>query len=106
MRSREISRAHARRVHRGTSLGCPRPGRPSDGRSSWLTPPVADGALTVAGPRRIRTGFLSVRPLQSLTDPRGYSAEMPKQVAPFLMFTGQAEEAMTFYTSLFEDARV
>jgi predicted 3-demethylubiquinone-9 3-methyltransferase (glyoxalase superfamily) len=31
---------------------------------------------------------------------------MPKQIAPFLMFTGRAEEALTFYTSLFEDARV
>jgi predicted 3-demethylubiquinone-9 3-methyltransferase (glyoxalase superfamily) len=28
---------------------------------------------------------------------------MPKQIAPFLMFTGQAEEAMTLYTSLFDD---
>ncbi|MDQ1649801.1 MAG: hypothetical protein QOG60_1858 [Frankiaceae bacterium] len=31
---------------------------------------------------------------------------MPKQIAPFLMFTGAAEAALTFYTSLFEDARV
>jgi predicted 3-demethylubiquinone-9 3-methyltransferase (glyoxalase superfamily) len=32
---------------------------------------------------------------------------MPKQVAPFLMFQGgNAEEAITFYTSLFDDARV
>jgi predicted 3-demethylubiquinone-9 3-methyltransferase (glyoxalase superfamily) len=31
---------------------------------------------------------------------------MPKQIAPFLMFTGAAEEAMTFYTSLFEDGRI
>jgi len=31
---------------------------------------------------------------------------MPKQIAPFLMFTGRAEEAMTFYTSLFDDARI
>jgi predicted 3-demethylubiquinone-9 3-methyltransferase (glyoxalase superfamily) len=31
---------------------------------------------------------------------------MPKQIAPFLMFTGAAEEAMTFYTSLFDDGRI
>jgi predicted 3-demethylubiquinone-9 3-methyltransferase (glyoxalase superfamily) len=31
---------------------------------------------------------------------------MPKEIAPFLMFTGQAEEAMTFYTSLFVDGRI
>ena len=31
---------------------------------------------------------------------------MPKQVAPFLMFTGDAEQAMTFYTSLFDDGRI
>jgi predicted 3-demethylubiquinone-9 3-methyltransferase (glyoxalase superfamily) len=32
---------------------------------------------------------------------------MPKQVAPFLMFQGGvAERAITFYTSLFDDARV
>jgi predicted 3-demethylubiquinone-9 3-methyltransferase (glyoxalase superfamily) len=31
---------------------------------------------------------------------------MPKQIAPFLMFTGEAEKAMTFYTSLFADGRV
>ena len=32
---------------------------------------------------------------------------MPKQIAPFLMFQGGvAEQAMTFYTSLFDDARV
>ena len=31
---------------------------------------------------------------------------MPKQVSPFLMFTGNAEQAMTLYTSLFDDARV
>jgi predicted 3-demethylubiquinone-9 3-methyltransferase (glyoxalase superfamily) len=31
---------------------------------------------------------------------------MPKQIAPFLMFTGAAEEAMTFYTSLFDGARI
>jgi predicted 3-demethylubiquinone-9 3-methyltransferase (glyoxalase superfamily) len=29
-----------------------------------------------------------------------------EQVTPFLMFTGQAEEAMTFYTSLFDDAAI
>jgi predicted 3-demethylubiquinone-9 3-methyltransferase (glyoxalase superfamily) len=28
------------------------------------------------------------------------------QVAPFLMFEGRAEEAMTLYTSLFEDAGI
>lgn len=32
---------------------------------------------------------------------------MPKQIAPFLMFQGGvAEQAMTFYTSLFDDGRV
>ena len=31
---------------------------------------------------------------------------MAKQIAPFLMFTGQAEEAMTLYTSLFDDGRI
>jgi predicted 3-demethylubiquinone-9 3-methyltransferase (glyoxalase superfamily) len=32
---------------------------------------------------------------------------MPKQIAPFLMFQGGvAEQAMTFYTSLFDDARI
>jgi predicted 3-demethylubiquinone-9 3-methyltransferase (glyoxalase superfamily) len=31
---------------------------------------------------------------------------MPKQIAPFLMFEGNAEQAMTFYTSLFDDGRV
>jgi predicted 3-demethylubiquinone-9 3-methyltransferase (glyoxalase superfamily) len=31
---------------------------------------------------------------------------MPKQIAPFLMFTGVAEEAITFYTSLFDDGRI
>jgi predicted 3-demethylubiquinone-9 3-methyltransferase (glyoxalase superfamily) len=32
---------------------------------------------------------------------------MPKQVTPFLMFQGGvAEEAITFYTSLFDDGRV
>ena len=31
---------------------------------------------------------------------------MPRQVAPFLMFTGHAEQAMTFYTSLFDDGRI
>ncbi len=31
---------------------------------------------------------------------------MPKQIAPFLMFTGAAEEAMGFYTSLFDDGRI
>jgi predicted 3-demethylubiquinone-9 3-methyltransferase (glyoxalase superfamily) len=31
---------------------------------------------------------------------------MPKQIAPFLMFTGAAEQAMTFYTSLFDDGRI
>ena len=31
---------------------------------------------------------------------------MPKQVAPFLMFTGNAEQAMTLYTSLFADGRI
>jgi predicted 3-demethylubiquinone-9 3-methyltransferase (glyoxalase superfamily) len=32
---------------------------------------------------------------------------MPKQIVPFLMFQGGvAEQAMTFYTSLFDDGRV
>ena len=31
---------------------------------------------------------------------------MPAQVTPFLMFTGDAEQAMELYTSLFDDARV
>lgn len=31
---------------------------------------------------------------------------MAKQIAPFLMFTGNAEEAMTLYTSLFDDGRI
>jgi predicted 3-demethylubiquinone-9 3-methyltransferase (glyoxalase superfamily) len=32
---------------------------------------------------------------------------MPKQVAPFLMFqNGDAEQAMTFWTSLFADGRI
>ena len=29
-----------------------------------------------------------------------------QRIFPFLMFTGQAEEAMTFYTSVFEDAAI
>ncbi|SEP10154.1 VOC family protein [Trujillonella endophytica] len=31
---------------------------------------------------------------------------MPKQVTPFLMFTGDAERALELYTSLFDDAEV
>ena len=32
---------------------------------------------------------------------------MPKQITPFLMFQGRtAEQAMTFYTSLFDDGRI
>jgi len=31
---------------------------------------------------------------------------MPKQVTPFLMFTGDAERAIELYTSLFDDAHV
>jgi predicted 3-demethylubiquinone-9 3-methyltransferase (glyoxalase superfamily) len=31
---------------------------------------------------------------------------MAKQIAPFLMFTGNAEEAITLYTSLFHDGRI
>ena len=32
---------------------------------------------------------------------------MPKQIAPFLMFQGGvAEQAMSFYTSLFDDGRI
>ena len=54
-------------------------------------------ALTAAG--------LDVAP--SPADPRASTLPgMPKQIAPFLMFTGQAEEAMTFYTSLFDDGRI
>ena len=31
---------------------------------------------------------------------------MPREVTTFLMFDGKAEEAMTFYVSLFEDAEI
>ncbi|MFJ9344711.1 VOC family protein [Streptomyces sp. NPDC101733] len=31
---------------------------------------------------------------------------MPQKITTFLMFEGRAEEALTFYTSLFEDAEV
>jgi predicted 3-demethylubiquinone-9 3-methyltransferase (glyoxalase superfamily) len=31
---------------------------------------------------------------------------MPKQVVPFLMFEGNAEQAMSFYVSLFTDGQV
>ncbi|WP_412076344.1 VOC family protein [Streptomyces xanthophaeus] len=31
---------------------------------------------------------------------------MPQKITTFLMFEGRAEEAMTFYTSLFEDSEV
>ena len=31
---------------------------------------------------------------------------MPTKVTPFLMFTGEAEQAMELYTSLFDDAEV
>jgi predicted 3-demethylubiquinone-9 3-methyltransferase (glyoxalase superfamily) len=31
---------------------------------------------------------------------------MTKQIVPFLMFTGNAEQAITFYTSLFDDGRI
>jgi predicted 3-demethylubiquinone-9 3-methyltransferase (glyoxalase superfamily) len=31
---------------------------------------------------------------------------MATQIAPFLMFTGNAEEAITLYTSLFDDGRI
>jgi predicted 3-demethylubiquinone-9 3-methyltransferase (glyoxalase superfamily) len=31
---------------------------------------------------------------------------MPHSITPFLMFTGQAEEAMRFYTSLFPDSEI
>ncbi|WP_425838680.1 VOC family protein [Streptomyces fractus] len=33
-------------------------------------------------------------------------ASVPQKITTFLMFEGDAEEALTFYTSLFEDARV
>src|SRR6476469_6750029 len=47
------------------------------------------------------------RSLPSRADPVGPTLPgMPKQIAPFLMFTGQAEEAMTLYTSLFDDGRI
>jgi predicted 3-demethylubiquinone-9 3-methyltransferase (glyoxalase superfamily) len=29
-----------------------------------------------------------------------------QKITPFLMFTGAAEEAMTFYTSLFDDGEI
>jgi predicted 3-demethylubiquinone-9 3-methyltransferase (glyoxalase superfamily) len=29
-----------------------------------------------------------------------------QKITPFLMFTGAAEEAMTFYTSLFDDSEI
>ncbi len=31
---------------------------------------------------------------------------MPQKVRPFLMFEGKAEEAMTFYVSLFPDGKI
>jgi predicted 3-demethylubiquinone-9 3-methyltransferase (glyoxalase superfamily) len=31
---------------------------------------------------------------------------MTTLIVPFLMFTGDAEQAMTFYTSLFDDGRI
>jgi predicted 3-demethylubiquinone-9 3-methyltransferase (glyoxalase superfamily) len=31
---------------------------------------------------------------------------MARQIVPFLMFTGDAERAMTFYTSLFHDGHI
>ncbi len=31
---------------------------------------------------------------------------MPQRVRPFLMFEGKAEEAMTFYVSLFPDGKI
>jgi predicted 3-demethylubiquinone-9 3-methyltransferase (glyoxalase superfamily) len=31
---------------------------------------------------------------------------MPTEMTPFLMFEGDAERAMTFYASLFDDARI
>jgi predicted 3-demethylubiquinone-9 3-methyltransferase (glyoxalase superfamily) len=34
------------------------------------------------------------------------SATTPQKITPLLMFEGTAEEAMTFYTTLFEDAEV
>ena len=33
-------------------------------------------------------------------------AVSPQKITPFLMFSGQAEEAMTFYVSLFDDSEV
>jgi predicted 3-demethylubiquinone-9 3-methyltransferase (glyoxalase superfamily) len=38
------------------------------------------------------------------TEPRRYSGGMT--LTPFLMFTGQAEEAMNFYVSAFPDAEI
>ena len=41
------------------------------------------------------------------TRPVSKRAEMTKAtVTPFLMFEGQAEAAMTFYVSLFDDGKV
>ena len=33
-------------------------------------------------------------------------ASMPQKITTFLMFEGDAEEALTFYTSLFEDSEI
>lgn len=33
-------------------------------------------------------------------------ASLPQKITPFLMFEGRAEEAMTLYTSLFEDSGI
>jgi predicted 3-demethylubiquinone-9 3-methyltransferase (glyoxalase superfamily) len=42
-----------------------------------------------------------------MPDPSRYRAAMPTHLTPFLMFQGGvAEQAMTFYTSLFDDGRV
>ncbi len=35
-----------------------------------------------------------------------HPATTPQKVTTFLMFEGRAEEAMTFYTSLFDDGRI
>ena len=51
--------------------------------------------------------LLGTAPLtfQAATRPSG-TARSPQKVTTFLMFEGQAEEAMTFYVSLFEGSKV
>ena len=50
---------------------------------------------------------MQIRPRYSSVATRASLPDMPKQIAPFLTFQGAvAEEAMTFYRSLFDDAEV